>query len=149
MNAKVNYARLWDTLETHGRIGGTAAGGVCRETLTDEDKQGRDVFIRWCEEAGLTVAVDRLGNIYATRPGVDNSLDPIAIGSHLDTQPTGGKYDGILGVLGGLEVVRALNDAGVTTHRPIMLVNWTNEEGSRFVPSMLGSGVYSRIFTQE
>ncbi|WP_250523485.1 MULTISPECIES: Zn-dependent hydrolase [unclassified Caballeronia] len=149
MNPKVNFHRLWETLETHGQIGGTAAGGVCRETLTEKDKEGRDVFIRWCEDAGLAVAIDRLGNIYARRAGIDDSLDPVAIGSHLDTQPTGGKYDGILGVLGGLEVVRALNDAQITTHRPIMLVNWTNEEGSRFVPSMLGSGVYSGVFTQE
>ncbi|WP_428775436.1 Zn-dependent hydrolase [Vibrio sp.] len=149
MTAKVNQNRLWDCLEEHGQIGSTGDGGVNRETLTEADKVGRDTFIRWCEDAGMSVEIDRLGNIFATRPGLDNSLLPVAMGSHLDTQPTGGKYDGILGVLGGLEVVRALNEANITTRRPIQIVVWTNEEGSRFLPSMAASGVYAGIFKEE
>lgn len=145
----VNKARLWDTLETHGKIGGTPDGGVCRQALTPEDKTGRDLFVQWCREAGLEVGYDKIGTIYATRPGKDNSLTPLAFGSHLDTQPTGGKYDGILGVLGGLEVMRALNDNNVVTDRPLVLIDWTNEEGSRFVPSMLASGIYCDIFKLE
>ncbi len=145
----INKERLWDCLETHGKIGGTADGGVCREALTAEDKEGRDLFIQWCQEAGLEVAYDNTGTIYATRKGTDNSLAPIAFGSHLDTQPTGGKYDGILGVLGGLEVMRALNDHNVQTKRPLVLIDWTNEEGSRFIPSMLASGIYAGIFNYE
>ncbi|MCC8193833.1 MAG: Zn-dependent hydrolase [Deltaproteobacteria bacterium] len=145
----INKDRLWDTLETHGKIGGTPDGGVCREALTPEDKEGRDLFVTWCREAGLEVAWDAMGTIYATRPGRDNSLTPLAFGSHLDTQPTGGKYDGILGVLGGLEVMRSLNDNGVVTDRPLVLIDWTNEEGSRFVPSMMASGIYTGLFTYE
>ena len=148
MSAKVDKDRLWKSLETHGAIGGAEPGGVNREALTEVDKQGRDQFIAWCREANMEIAIDSLGTIYATRPGTDNSLAPVAMGSHLDTQPTGGKYDGILGVLGGLEVVRALNDAGITTRRPVQLVNWTNEEGSRFLPSMAASGVYAGIFKE-
>lgn len=145
----INKDRLWDSLETHGKIGATPDGGVCREALTPEDKKGRDLFVVWCREAGLDVAFDAIGTIYATRPGKDNSLLPLAFGSHLDTQPTGGKYDGIFGVLGGLEVMRTLNDNAVETDRPLTLINWTNEEGSRFVPSMLASGIYTGIFTLE
>jgi N-carbamoyl-L-amino-acid hydrolase len=145
----INKDRLWDTLETHGKIGGTPDGGVCRETLTPEDKQGRDLFVKWCREAGLAVVWDEMGTIYATRPGRDNSLLPLAFGSHLDTQPTGGKYDGILGVLGGLEVMRTLNDNKVETDRPLVLIDWTNEEGSRFVPSMMASGIYTGLFKYE
>ena len=145
----INKDRLWDTLETHGKIGGTPDGGVCREALTPEDKAGRDLFVAWCREAGLTVAYDKIGTIYATRPGKDNSLLPLAFGSHLDTQPTGGKYDGILGVLGGLEVMRALNDNNIVTDRPLVLIDWTNEEGSRFVPSMMASGIYTGLFKYE
>ncbi len=144
--AEINKSRLWNCLENHARHGGTKQGGVNRETLTSTDKAGRDVFVRWCIEAGMSVGVDQIGNIYATRQGIDPDLAPLMIGSHLDTQPTGGKYDGILGVLGGLEVIRALNDADIETLRPITLVNWTNEEGSRYVPSMMGSGVYSGRF---
>jgi amidase, hydantoinase/carbamoylase family len=142
----INKERLWDTLESHGKIGGTPEGGVCREALNPEDKEGRDVFVAWCREAGLDIAFDEMGTIYASRPGRDNSLLPLAFGSHLDTQPTGGKYDGILGVLGGLEVMRALNDNNVETDRPLVLINWTNEEGSRFVPSMMASGIYTGLF---
>ncbi len=145
----INEDRLWDSLMTHGRIGGLADGGVCREALTDVDLQGRDTFVQWCRDAGLEIGIDTLGTIYATRPGQDNSLAPVAIGSHLDTQPSGGKFDGILGVLGGLEVVRALNDAGITTRRPLTIVDWTNEEGSRFPPSMLASGVYANKFSMD
>lgn len=145
----INKDRLWDTLEAHGKIGGTPDGGVCREALTPEDKAGRDLFVAWCREAGLEVAWDEMGTIYATRPGKDNSLLPLAFGSHLDTQPTGGKYDGILGVLGGLEVMRALNDNRVVTDRPLVLIDWTNEEGSRFVPSMMASGIYTGLFKYE
>lgn len=145
----INSDRLWDTLETHGKIGGTPDGGVCREALTTEDKVGRDLFVSWCREAGLDVAYDKIGTIYATRPGRDNSLPPLAFGSHLDTQPTGGKYDGILGVLGGLEVMRSLNDNKIETDRPLVLIDWTNEEGSRFVPSMMASGIYTGLFKYE
>ncbi|GHV54689.1 Zn-dependent hydrolase [Deltaproteobacteria bacterium] len=145
----INQDRLWDSLQTHGKIGGTPDGGVCREALSPADKAGRDVFVQWCREAGLDVAWDKIGTIYATRPGKDNSLPPLAFGSHLDTQPTGGKYDGILGVLGGLEVMRALQDNDIVTERPLVLLDWTNEEGSRFVPSMLASGIYCGIFTLE
>lgn len=145
----INKERLWETLQTHGKIGATREGGLCREALTPEDKEGRDLFAAWCREAGLEVAFDRIGTMYATRPGKDNSLPPLAFGSHLDTQPTGGKYDGILGVLGGLEVMRALNDSNTVTDRPLLLINWTNEEGSRFVPSMLASGIYTGIFALE
>lgn len=149
MTAQINQERLWDSLETHGAIGGTELGGVNRETLTETDKRGRDTIIEWCKEAGMDIGIDTLGTLYATRPGLDSSLAPVAMGSHLDTQPTGGKYDGILGVLGGLEVVRALNDANITTCRPIQIVNWTNEEGSRFLPSMAASGVYAGVFKEE
>ncbi len=144
-----NKERLWKCLEEHGQIGSTGDGGVCREALTPVDKEGRDLFVHWCKEAGLTVEYDNTGTIYATRSGTDMSLLPIAFGSHLDTQPTGGKYDGILGVLGGLEVMRALNDNNVQTKRPLVLINWTNEEGCRFIPSMLASGIYAGIFNYE
>ena len=145
----IDKDRLWDSLKTHGKIGGTPDGGVCREALTPEDKEGRDLFVKWCREAGLEVAWDKMGTIYATRSGKDNSLPPLAFGSHLDTQPTGGRYDGILGVLGGLEVMRSLNDNKAESDRPLVLINWTNEEGSRFVPSMMASGIYTGLFTYE
>ena len=145
----INAERLWDSLETHGKIGGTPDGGVCREALSPADKEGRDLFVTWCRDAGLEVGCDEMGTIYATRPGKNPSLLPLAFGSHLDTQPTGGKYDGILGVLGGLEVMRSLNDNKVETERSLMLIDWTNEEGSRFVPSMMASGIYTGLFTYE
>lgn len=145
----INIERLWDSLMTHGKIGGLENGGVCREALTSVDIEGRDTFVRWCQEAGMTVGTDALGTIYATRAGTDDSLEPLAIGSHLDTQPTGGKFDGILGVLGGLEVVRALNDAGHQTRRPITIIDWTNEEGSRFPPPMIASGVYAGVISMD
>ncbi|MGP1398018.1 MAG: Zn-dependent hydrolase [Inquilinaceae bacterium] len=145
-NLTINAQRLWDTLMETAEIGKTPKGGIRRLTLTDLDRQVRDWFVTKCKEAGCTVSVDEMGNIFALRPGKDNSLPPVACGSHLDTQPTGGKYDGVLGVLAGLEVVRTLNDAGYETNAPILITNWTNEEGSRFAPAMLASGVYAGAF---
>jgi len=127
------------------RIGATDKGGVRRLTLTDADRQGRDLYVRWCEEAGMQVAVDRIGNIFARRAGADPQALPVAIGSHLDSQPSGGKFDGNYGVLAALEVVRTLNDAGIRTRAPIEVASWTNEEGSRFVPTMMGSGVFAGV----
>lgn len=128
------------------KFGGTAGGGVCRLTLTDSDRQVRDWFIKACEETGCSVTVDEMGNIFALRPGKNNALPPIALGSHLDTQPSGGKFDGIVGVLAGLEIFRALTEANFTTDSPLELINWTNEEGSRFAPDMIGSGVFAGVF---
>jgi N-carbamoyl-L-amino-acid hydrolase len=145
-NLQINPQRLWDSLMETARIGGTAKGGVSRLTLTDTDRQARDWLKQECERLGCTVTVDEVGNMFAVRPGRRADLPPIAIGSHLDTQPTGGKFDGILGVLGGLEVLKTLQDSGYETNAPLMLVNWTNEEGSRFAPAMLGSGVYAGVF---
>lgn len=127
-------------------IGATAAGGCNRQALTDVDRAGRELFRHWCEDAGLTVDIDDVGNMFARREGYDPSLPPVASGSHLDTQPTGGKFDGVLGVLGALEVVRTLNDAGIVTRHPIEIVNWTNEEGTRFSPAMLASGVFAGVY---
>jgi beta-ureidopropionase / N-carbamoyl-L-amino-acid hydrolase len=146
----VNGSRLWDTIMVSARIGpGRTPTGLRRLALTDADREMRDVFARWCREAGCAVTVDRMGNMFARRPGTDDSLPPVVIGSHLDTQIAGGRYDGILGVLAGLEVVRTLNDAGVRTQRPIEIVNWTNEEGARFQPPMLGSAVFAGVRTLE
>ncbi|WP_395686245.1 M20 family metallo-hydrolase [Aestuariivirga sp.] len=131
------------------RFGGTPKGGIKRLTLSDEDKRVRDWFKEQCAKLGCTVQVDEVGNMFATRPGKRKDLMPIAMGSHLDTQPTGGKFDGVLGVLGGLEAMRTLVDMGYETNAPIMLVNWTNEEGSRFAPAMLCSGVYAGVFTTD
>jgi len=146
---RVNGDRLWQSLMTHAQIGARVDGGINREALTPEDGHGRDLFASWCRETGMDVAVDALGNMYAIYEGMDNTLKPVALGSHLDTQPCGGKFDGILGVLAGLEAVRTLHDADLRTKRPIAVVNWTSEEGSRFVPSMAASGVYSGMFTME
>jgi N-carbamoyl-L-amino-acid hydrolase len=146
---RVNGSRLWDSLMELARIGATSKGGVCRLTLTDLDRQGRDLVTRWAREAGMTVTIDKIGNGFMRRPGRDNSLPPIMTGSHIDTQPTGGKFDGNYGVLAGLEVVRTLNDHGIETEAPIEVAFWTNEEGSRFVPVMLGSGVFAKAFTLE
>jgi N-carbamoyl-L-amino-acid hydrolase len=148
-NLPLNGARLWDSLMEIARIGGTPKGGCNRQTLTDLDGEGRALFRRWGEAAGLTLSVDRVGNMVFTRPGRDPSRKPIAIGSHLDTQPTGGKFDGVLGVLAGLELMRALHDAGAETEAPLVLINWTNEEGARFSPPMMGSGAAMGIFTEE
>ena len=131
------------------KIGPGIAGGNNRQTLTDEDAEGRALFQTWCEQAGMSMGVDTMGNMFATRAGTDPDLLPVYVGSHLDTQPTGGKYDGVLGVLGGLEVIRTLNDLDVQTKHPIVVVNWTNEEGTRFAPAMLASGVFAGKHTQD
>src|SRR5437588_5086193 len=128
------------------RIGATAKGGVCRLAASDLDGEARRLFIRWCEEAGCTVSIDRIGNIFARRPGRNPALPPVMTGSHLDTQPTGGKFDGAYGVMAGLELVRTLNDLGYETEAPVEIVAWTNEEGSRFSPAMVGSGVFAGVF---
>jgi len=148
-NLRVNGQRLWDSLMELAQIGATPKGGVCRLTLTDLDKQGRDLVTRWAREAGMTVTIDKIGNGFMRRPGRNNSLPPIMTGSHIDTQPTGGKFDGNYGVLAGIEVVRTLNDHGIETEAPIEVAFWTNEEGSRFVPVMMGSGVFAKAFTLE
>ncbi len=140
---RVDGKRLQSTLEEMARIGATPGGGVQRLTLTDEDKQARDLFVRWLEELDLTVTIDEMGNIFGRRPGRSNDLAPVMSGSHIDSQPKGGRFDGILGVMGALEVLRTLHDHGVETERPIDIVDWTNEEGSRFAPAMVASGVWA------
>jgi N-carbamoyl-L-amino-acid hydrolase len=146
----VNGDRLWSTIMASARIGpGRTPTGLRRLALTDADREMRDLFAGWCREAGCTVTVDGMGNMFARRPGLDDALPPVVIGSHLDTQIAGGRFDGILGVLAGLEVIRTLNDGGVRTRRPIELVNWTNEEGARFQPPMLGSAVFAGVRTLE
>jgi N-carbamoyl-L-amino-acid hydrolase len=147
-NFRPSGARLWDSLMEFAAIGGTAKGGCNRQTLTDLDGQARALLQRQAEAAGATLTLDRLGNMVLTRPGRDPARKPVAIGSHLDTQPTGGKFDGVLGVLAGLEVLRALHEAGVETEAPVTLINWTNEEGARFSPPMMGSGGAMGIFTE-
>src|SRR3954465_3440532 len=148
-NLQIDSARLWGSIHETARFGTTAKGGVRRLTLSAEDKQVRDWFRKACEEAGLEVHIDALGSQFGLRKGRDMSKLPVGIGSHLDTQPTGGKYDGILGVLGALEVVRTLNDAGIETEMPICIANWTNEEGSRFAPAMMASAAYVGDFTPD
>eukprot|EP01037_Dinobryon_pediforme_P009541 gene9541-9617_t len=148
-NMRIDGQRLWDTLMEMAKIGGTPKGGCKRLTLTDLDKQGRELFTQWCEAAGCTMSVDEMGNMFARRAGSDDSLPPVMMGSHLDTQPTGGKFDGVLGVLGALEVVRSLNDLNIKTKHPIEVANWTNEEGSRFAPAMVSSGVFAGAYTKE
>ncbi|MCP4205520.1 MAG: Zn-dependent hydrolase [Shimia sp.] len=148
-NLKVNADRLWDSLMEMATIGPGIAGGNNRQTLTDEDAEGRALFQSWCEAAGMTMGVDTMGNMFATRAGEDPEALPVYMGSHLDTQPTGGKYDGVLGVLGGLEVVRSMNDLGIKTKHPIVVTNWTNEEGTRYAPAMLASGVFTGQHTQD
>jgi N-carbamoyl-L-amino-acid hydrolase len=142
-NLQIDAQRLWDSLMETAKIGGTPKGGICRLTLTDLDRQMRDWFKMQCEALGCTVAADEVGNMFARRPGKNAGLPPIAMGSHLDTQPTGGKFDGALGVLAALEALRTLRDLGYETNAPIEIVNWTNEEGSRFAPAMLASGVFA------
>ena len=146
---RTDGARLWQSLMDLARIGATPKGGVCRLALTDLDRQGRDLFVQWAREAGCSIRVDAIGNIFARRAGLDDALPPVMTGSHIDTQPTGGKFDGNYGVLAGLEVVRTLNDHGIETEAPIEVAFWTNEEGSRFVPVMMGSGVFAKAFTLE
>ena len=148
-NLRINGERLWDSLMEMSKIGPGVKGGNRRLTLTDVDREGRNLFKRWAEGAGCTVHVDTMGNMFARREGTDEKLPPVMVGSHLDTQPTGGKFDGVLGVLSGLEIVRTLNDLGIKTRHPIEVVNWTNEEGSRFAPAMIASGVFAGAYTQE
>ena len=146
---RINGKRLWQSLMDLALIGATAKGGVKRLTLTEEDRRARDLFCRWAREAGLAVEIDGIGNLFARRAGTDPSLLPVAMGSHLDSQPSGGKFDGAYGVMAGLEVLRTLNDTGVRTRAPMEVVSWTNEEGSRFTPVLMGSGVFSGVFTLE
>jgi beta-ureidopropionase / N-carbamoyl-L-amino-acid hydrolase len=148
-NLTINPQRLWDSLMETAQFGGTPKGGIKRLTVSDEDKRVRDWFRAECEKLGCRVDVDEVGNMFATRPGKRGDVLPIAMGSHLDTQPTGGKFDGVLGVLGALEVMRTLVDMGYESNAPLMIANWTNEEGSRFAPAMLCSGVYAGVFTTE
>ena len=148
-NQRIDGKRLWDLLMSMAEIGATPKGGVRRLTLTEVDKRGRDRFRRECEGAGLTVRVDAIGNMFARREGRDPNRLPVLMGSHLDSQPSGGKFDGALGVLAGLEVMRSLNDLGIVTEAPIELVNWTDEEGSRFGHSLMGSGVWSGVYPLE
>lgn len=145
----INVARLWQSLMTMGEIGATEKGGCNRQALTDADKQGRDLFVQWCEAAGCEISIDEVGNIFARRPGRNNDLPPVITGSHLDTQPTGGKFDGVYGVLAGLEVMRTLQDYDIETEAPLEVVVWTNEEGARFAPALLGSGVWSGVFDRD
>lgn len=144
-NLRVDPDRLWDSLMEMAKIGPGLAGGNNRQALTDEDGQARRLFKKWCEAAGLDIGVDKMGTMFARREGFEPDALPVYIGSHLDTQPTGGKYDGVLGVLGGLEVIRTLDDLGIRTRRPIVVVNWTNEEGARFAPAMVASGVFAGV----
>ncbi|MAG95783.1 MAG: Zn-dependent hydrolase [Alphaproteobacteria bacterium] len=144
-NIRIDGGRLWQSLMDLAAIGATAKGGVCRLALSDEDREGRDLFVRWCEEAGLAVSVDVMGNIFARRPGRNPELPPVMAGSHLDSQPTGGKFDGAYGVMAGLEVMRTLNDLGYETEAPLEVAAWTNEEGSRFPAPMIGSAVFAGI----
>jgi len=146
-NLRINPDRLWDSIHSLAEIGPGIAGGSNRQTLTDDDAEGRTLFKSWCKTAGMSMGLDQMGTMFARREGTDPSLDPVYIGSHLDTQPTGGRYDGVLGVLSGLEVIRTLNDLGIRTRRPIVVVNWTNEEGARFAPAMLASGVFAGVHT--
>ena len=148
-NLRINGDRLWDSLMDMAKIGPGVAGGNNRQTLTDEDSEGRALFQQWCEAAGCSMGLDQMGNMFARREGSDPDALPVYVGSHLDTQPTGGKYDGVLGVLGGLEILRTLNDMDIKTKHPIVATNWTNEEGTRYAPAMLASGVFGGVHTQE
>jgi len=148
-NLSIDGDRLWQSIMDIAEIGPTEKGGSRRLALTDLDREARDLFVDWCKAAGCTVGVDQMGNIFARRAGRDDSLPPVVTGSHLDTQPTGGKFDGIFGVLAGLEVIRSLNDLGYETEHPIEVVVWTNEEGSRFAPAMISSGVFGGQHTLE
>jgi len=142
----INAGRLWDNLMEQAKIGPGRAGGLCRLALTDADREVRTLFARWCREAGLDLRIDPLGNMFARREGRDPSLPPVAIGSHLDTQVAGGRFDGTLGVLAGIEIVRTLDDKGIVTRRPVEIINWTNEEGARFSPPMLASGAWAGVY---
>jgi len=146
-NLKINGDRLWKSIMEIAKIGPGVAGGNNRQTLTDEDAEARDLFKKWCMDANLSMGIDKMGNMFARREGTDPNALPVYVGSHLDTQPTGGKYDGVLGVLGGLELIRSLDDMGIKTKHPIVIVNFTNEEGTRFAPPMMASGVFAGVHT--
>lgn len=148
-NLRINGQRLWESIHEMAKIGPGIAGGSNRQTVTDEDAEGRRLFQRWCEDAGCTMAVDQMGTMFMRREGTDPDALPVYVGSHLDTQPTGGRYDGVLGVLAGLEIVRTLNDLNIKTKHPIVVTNWTNEEGARFAPPMLASGVFAGVHKQD
>src|SRR6202158_2916112 len=148
-NLQINSQRLWDTLMETAQFGATAKGGIKRLTLTDDDRRVRDWFRTAAEAIGCTVTVDEVGNMFARRAGRVEGLAPLCMGSHLDTQPTGGKFDGVLGVLGALEAMRTLNESGYETNAPIEIVNWTNEEGARFPPALLASRVYAGVSTPD
>jgi N-carbamoyl-L-amino-acid hydrolase len=148
-SADIDGGRLWSDLMTMGAIGATAAGGTFRPALSGSDREGRNLFSYWAKEAGMSVSVDRIGNMFARREGRDPSLPPLMIGSHLDSQMPGGQFDGVLGVLAGISVVRALNEAKIETRRAIEIVNWTNEEGARFQPGLMGSGVFAGLLPFE
>ncbi|WP_347268330.1 Zn-dependent hydrolase [Paracoccus sp. (in: a-proteobacteria)] len=148
-NLNIDSARLWDSLMETAAMGATPDGGIARLTLSEDDRRVRDWLSAQCAALGMKMVVDEVGNMFATRPGTRPDLPAIAMGSHLDTQPTGGKFDGVLGVLAGLEVLRTLDAAGFQTEAPLMLVNWTNEEGSRFSPAMLGSGIWAGVYSRD
>lgn len=148
-NLRIDPQRLWDSMMEMAKIGPGIAGGNNRQTVTDEDAVGRSLFQTWCENAGMSMAVDQMGTMFMRREGTDPDALPVYVGSHLDTQPTGGKYDGVLGVLAGLEIVRTLNDLDIKTKHPIVVTNWTNEEGTRFAPAMLASGVFAGVHEQD
>jgi beta-ureidopropionase / N-carbamoyl-L-amino-acid hydrolase len=149
MSVRVDGDRLWCSLMKLAEIGATSRGGCNRQALTDEDKAGRDLFVSWARELGCNIVVDQVGNVFACRPGRDPSMPPVLMGSHLDTQPTGGRFDGVYGVMAGLEVLRTLDAQGVVTRRSLEVASWTNEEGCRFAPAMLGSGVVAGTYTLE
>jgi len=142
---RINGRRLQSTLEKMATIGATPDGGVQRLTLSDEDKQARDLFVKWLEELNLEITIDEMGNIFGKRAGKNNDLAPVLSGSHIDSQPKGGRFDGILGVMGSLEVLRTLHENNIETERPVIIVDWTNEEGSRFPPAMAASGVWAGV----
>jgi len=148
-NLRINGDRLWDSIHEMAKIGPGIAGGSNRQTVTDEDGEGRKLFQSWCENAGCTMGVDQMGTMFMRREGTDPDALPVYVGSHLDTQPTGGRYDGVLGVLAGLEIVRTLNDLNIKTKHPIVVTNWTNEEGARYAPPMLASGVFAGVHKQD
>ncbi len=140
---KCNGERLWDSLMQMAKVGPTENGGNCRLALSEEDRAGRELFANWCRDLGMTIQLDRIGNLFARMPGRNDALPPVVMGSHLDTQPKGGRFDGIYGVLAGLEVVRSLKERGIATEHPLEIAVWTNEEGARFTPAMLGSAVFT------
>lgn len=148
-NLRIDGNRLWDSIHAMAEIGPGIAGGSNRQTVTDEDAEGRKLFQKWCEDAGLSMGVDQMGTMFMRREGTDPDALPVYVGSHLDTQPTGGRYDGVLGVLAALEIIRTLNDLDIKTKHPIIVTNWTNEEGTRYAPAMMASGVFAGIFSKE